>query len=320
MAAAATTAPVGGKGWSGPAAGTVAGAAPAEIEVIVVDDSPETPVFPPAQEVVMGKMPLETSGDGVELQLLLQQETCRVSVVGGSINLRNLMGRALLDLPGVYFDPKKIEQGYLQVSLGPYTCRLYKVGFIEIMGKMHDPRMAQAVANKLAECCRRADTPIRLEGDLQTTSVKGTANVGRSIILPTLSKHPGASPVSGSGSARFVELTIEGGGKVMVFNTGKITVTAPSRALARRSFMDAVAKVRTCMAIQVGSLKRPATSPIATNNAKVARVTAASNALPGSTSMQVEPSASQTEVVGSGAVAEADDSDEEEDEGELVDA
>lgn len=74
------------------------------------------------------------------------------------------------------------------------------------------------------------------------------------------------------------------------------------------------------MAIQVGSLKRPATSPIATNNAKVARVTAASNALPGSTSMQVEPSASQTEVVGSGAVAEADDSDEEEDEGELVDA
>lgn len=103
MAAAATTAPVGGKGWSGPAAGTVAGAAPAapaaEIEVIVVDDSPETPVFPPAQEVVMGKMPLETSGDGVELQLLLQQETCRVSVVGVSVILNESCFAAISDKP-----------------------------------------------------------------------------------------------------------------------------------------------------------------------------------------------------------------------------
>ena len=58
----------------------------------------------------------------------------------------------------------------------------------------------------------------------------------------------------------------------MCFSTGKISVTTPSRVLAKRCFMDAVVKIRPCVAIQVGSsLKRPASSPAAEPASKLSR-------------------------------------------------
>ena len=58
----------------------------------------------------------------------------------------------------------------------------------------------------------------------------------------------------------------------MCFSTGKISVTTSSRVLAKRCFMDAVVKIRPCVAIQVGSsLKRPASSPAAEPASKLSR-------------------------------------------------
>mmetsp|Transcript_2983 Transcript_2983/g.4269 ORF Transcript_2983/g.4269 Transcript_2983/m.4269 type:complete len:98 (+) Transcript_2983:65-358(+) len=97
----------------------------------------------------------------------------------------------------------------------------------------------------------------------------------------------------------------------MVFNTGKIAVTASSRALARRCFMDAIAKVRTCMAIQVGK-KRPAISPVVLVDAKQPRLGDAASV----SQSGLGQSIATTEAVKTGA----EDSDDDDDEEELVDA
>jgi hypothetical protein len=129
------------------------------------------------------------------------------------------------------------------------------------------------------------------------------------------------------GACRYVELTMEGAGKVMVYNTGKVTVTASSRTLARRCFMDAIRKVRTCMAIQVGSKKRAATSPIAAADPKHQRMDES-----GSAATSVEGAAgppNDTPMATDSAPATPahppdtpndDNSEEDEEEEELVDA
>jgi hypothetical protein len=91
---------------------------------------------------------------------------------------------------------------------GPYAVKLFKTGTMELTGAMRDEKLATSVALKVAECCKRSGDPIEIIGDFTTSVVKAQCNVGRSVILPKLAKQDGASPVSGAGTAQYVELNM----------------------------------------------------------------------------------------------------------------
>eukprot|EP00038_Savillea_parva_P026010 m.50724 g.50724 ORF g.50724 m.50724 type:complete len:210 (+) comp7259_c1_seq1:309-938(+) len=89
-ATSTATATAGGGGSVSAPDGTVT-AQPTEsepeppVEVILVEDTAEDPVFPPPPDVILAEMPLQLSGDGAELQLILKTKWCASRPLGNRL-------------------------------------------------------------------------------------------------------------------------------------------------------------------------------------------------------------------------------------------